>query len=117
MKNQNNEADSDANVGAYGVITRHLRFDCLWALYERSKGNEIPSEYDDHPQKVMEHLGITYAHSTPQSVADQWWFWGCKNVPDELPKFLKPLDLDPMEQAAAGRNLTEAEAIKIRDAV
>lgn len=52
-----------------------------------------------HPQKVMEDLGITYKDATPQSIADQWWFWDCENVPAELPKYLTPLELDPKIQA------------------
>ena len=45
-----------------------------------------------HAQKVMQDLGITYKHATPQSISDAWWFWGCENVPEELPQFLKPLN-------------------------
>ncbi len=46
------------------------------------------AEIKKHPQVVMKDLGITYQHSTPQSVADQWWFWNCENLPDPLPPYL-----------------------------
>jgi hypothetical protein len=62
-----------------------------------------------HPQKRMKDLGITYVAATPQSVADQWWFWGCDNLPNPLPEYLKAADnldsiasdwLDPSELEA-----------------
>ena len=30
-------------------------------------------------------LGITYDKSVPQTIADQTWYFNCKNVPEELP--------------------------------
>ena len=59
----------------------------------------------------MQSLGITYQHATPQSIADQWWFWNCQNVPETLPKFLSPLTIDPHK--CIGSGLSEAEANKI----
>ena len=41
-----------------------------------------------HPQEVMKKLGITYTVAVPQSIVDMWRFWGCENVPENLPKFL-----------------------------
>ena len=41
-----------------------------------------------HPQDVMKKLGITYTVAVPQSIADMWQFWGCENVPENLPEFL-----------------------------
>lgn len=64
-----------------------------------------------HPQKVMRELGITYQHSTPQSIGDQWWFWNCQGVPDELPKYLTDLVLDPMECIGYGLSKEDAEKI------
>ncbi len=66
-----------------------------------------------HPQQVMEDLGITYQEATPQSIADQWWFWNCKNVPDKLPEYLSDLNLDPME--CIGFGLSKELAAEIRD--
>lgn len=83
----------------------HLKFDCLWALY-----NDIEQ---DHPQKVMCELGIKYQYSTPQSIADQWWFWNCENVPDKLPPFLRILDIkDPLEYVGFGLSKEEAESLR-----
>lgn len=64
---------------------------------------------DRHPQVVMKELGITYTHSTPQSLADQWWFWNCENVPESLPKFLTELTIDPHK--ANGVDKAEADEI------
>ncbi len=66
-----------------------------------------------HAQIVMRELGVTYQHSTPQSMGDQWWFWNCENVPDKLPKYLSQLDIDPVECIGFGLRLEDAE--KIRD--
>lgn len=40
-------------------------------------------------QIVMEELGITYETAIPQSLAEQWVFINCKNVPKKLPSYLK----------------------------
>lgn len=66
-----------------------------------------------HAQEIMKELRITYQHATPQSMGDQWWFWNCENVPDELPEYLSELELNPMEQI--GRGLSKKDAEKIRD--
>lgn len=57
----------------------------------------------------MKQLGITYQHATPQSMGDQWWFWNCENIPEELPEHIEELTsckdnkpLDPMEQIGWG---------------
>lgn len=83
----------------------HLSFDCLWAHYNGIK--------QGNPQQVMRELGITYQHSTPQSISNQWWFWNCENIPDDLPPFLKKMDNDPIE--CIGYGLSREEAEKIRD--
>lgn len=78
----------------------HLRIDCYMG-------------YNEHPQATMKRLGITYQHSTPQSMGDQWWFWNCENVPEPLPEHFSILDLDPMKQIGWG--LSQEDAEKIRD--
>ena len=47
-----------------------------------------------HAQAVMKSLGIKYKDSTPQSIADQYWFWECENVPEELPGYITKLDFN-----------------------
>jgi hypothetical protein len=64
-----------------------------------------------HPQEVMKRLGITYEIATPQSLVDRWWFWGCRNVPDELPDWLTVLPLSPRE--AVGHGLSMADALRL----
>ena len=46
----------------------------------------------EHPQKVMKELEITYQHATPQIIRDQWWFWNCENIPEQLPPYLEVYD-------------------------
>jgi len=84
-------------------MSKHLRFDLTYFVY-----NGIQSK---HPQKMMEELGITYQHATPQSIGDQWWFWNCENIPKELPPFLKLLDLNPFEMIGFGLSTEDAEKI------
>ena len=45
-----------------------------------------------HPREVMKKLGITYTVAVQQSIADMWQFWGCENVPENLPEFLNVAD-------------------------
>lgn len=78
----------------------HLRLNCHYG-------------YNEHPQATMKRLGITYQHSTPQSMGDQWWFWNCENVPDPLPIHFSILSLDPME--LIGWGLSQEDAEKIMD--
>lgn len=61
----------------------------------------------------MKRLGITYQHATPQSMGDQWWFWNCDNIPEEIPDHIEELNLDPMD--CIGFGLSKEEAEKIRD--
>jgi len=65
-----------------------------------------------HPQLVIKDLGITYQHATPQSIGDQWWYWNCENIPEELPKYFTVLDLDPMECIGWGLSKELAEMIR-----
>lgn len=65
---------------------RHLRFSYPAA---RAAGE------DRHAQEVMRELGITYQDLTPQSIADQFWFWYCDNVPEVLPPYLVDLRANP----------------------
>jgi len=83
----------------------HLKFDILWFPY-----NEVAMS---HPQKVVKELGITYQHSTPQSMGDCWWFWNCEVTPEPLPPYLSEIKLDPME--CIGYGLSQEDAEKIRD--
>lgn len=52
---------------------------------------EVYGSPNDHPQKVMKKLGITYQYAVPQSIADQWWFFNCENLPEKLPEYLYEL--------------------------
>jgi len=84
-------------------ITTHLRYCTMTACINCGENR--------HPQLVMKELGIIYQHETPQSIADQWWFWNCQNVPDELPKYLSPLNIDPHKQIGNGLSKEDADKI------
>ena len=66
---------------------------------------------EEHPQIFMKKLGISYKHSTPQSIADQWWFWCCKNVPNNLPNNISVLEANPFECIGFGLSKEDAEKI------
>ena len=83
----------------------HLRLDYMSLCYT------YPNDFR-HAQTIMKELGITYQNSTPQTICDQWWFWNCENVPDSLPNYIEPLNLDPME--CIGWGLSEEDAVKIK---
>ena len=85
----------------------HLRFDYMTA--------QIDCNENRHAQKVMRDLGITYQDSTPQSLGEQFWFWNCENVPEQLPAFITELEVDPMK--CIGYGLSKEGAEKIRDYV
>ncbi|MFA5423366.1 MAG: hypothetical protein WC374_05865 [Phycisphaerae bacterium] len=46
-----------------------------------------------HAQTIFRELGINYELAMPQSIADQFWFFNCTNIPEPLPIFLKVLDV------------------------
>lgn len=78
-----------------------LRF-CMWSAHEAGEAG--------HPQEVMKRLGITYQHATPQSIADQWWFWLC-TIPKgmELPKYLTKLNIAPGDAVGFGLSQKTAD--------
>lgn len=80
----------------------HLRY----SLQSASESGE-----NRHPRQVMRELGIDYQHSTPQSIADQWCFWNCENVPSPLPKYLTALDIKPVDTIGFG--LSQEDAAKL----
>jgi len=86
-------------------MSKHLIYDLMEAC---SGVNELR-----HAIVVMKELGITYQHRTPQTMGECWWFWNCENLPEKLPSYLTPLDLDPME--CIGYGLSQEDAEKIRD--
>lgn len=115
LENSNNIEESN---GAKKM--KHLRYSMRGAFDHSNAGHPhepstcvVQIQSCRHPQLAMKELGITYQHSTPQSICDQWWFWNCENIPDEIPDFITDLNLDPMEQIGWG--LSKESAEKIRD--
>jgi len=50
-----------------------------------------------HPETIMERLGINWEVSMPKYIWDEWWFWNCTNIPDDLPDYITKLNLDPKD--------------------
>lgn len=65
-----------------------------------------------HPQTVMKEMGITYKISTPQSIADSWWFWNCENIPQNIPNFIKELKAKPEDCIGYGLSKEDVELLK-----
>jgi len=80
----------------------HLRYDCYGACLDGECR---------HPQAVMRELGLSYQHATPQSIADQWWFWNVEGDTENLPSFLSEMDNDPMSCVGYGLSEEDAKAI------
>jgi hypothetical protein len=55
-------------------------------------------ESNKHAQKYMADAGITYSLCVPQSIADCWWFFDCKNVPKILPEALSVMKDIPLSE-------------------
>ena len=85
---------------------KHLRF-CAYGAEEAG--------IHKHPQLAMQDLGITFVMATPQSMAGQWWFWGCSGNIDQLPGYLTPLGLEP--HACVGWGLSTHDVQIIEEAV
>jgi len=68
------------------MTTQHI---CLrMCLNQLSYPPPLGCGINKHAQEVMRDLGISYRKAIPQSIADQWWFMGCSNIPDRLPSYL-----------------------------
>lgn len=46
----------------------------------------------DHPQRVMQQLGIRYQKAEAFSIADAWVFYQCEGAPNPLPEFLREIE-------------------------
>lgn len=103
MSKEKNLEDKDKALHVGGVRRSHLRF-CMYTATSCDEKN--------HPQEVMKRLGITYQQATPQSISDQWWFWNCENIPEELPEYLEAKDWNPMEMIGWGLSKEDAEVIR-----
>ena len=66
---------------------------------------------DKHAQTIMKDLKISYQYCTPQPMGDQFWFWNCKNIPDILPYYMKPLEVNPLDYVGFGLSKKRAEDI------
>lgn len=41
-----------------------------------------------HAQQAFKDLGIEYEFAVPQTMGDCWWFFNCKNIPENLPSHI-----------------------------
>ena len=44
-----------------------------------------------HAMSVMNQLGIRYSRAIAQPMGEQYWFIGCRNVPDVLPEYISTI--------------------------
>lgn len=86
-------------------MSKHLCYNAYVASYESTPGGSIADQ--------IKSLGISYQHVTPQPMADSVWFWNCENVPEDLPKYISRIKLDPMK--CIGWGLSEEDAKKIKN--
>ncbi len=47
-----------------------------------------------HAQTVMSDLGISYERAVPQSMTDCWVFYGCSNIPEDLPSYVRVVEVE-----------------------
>lgn len=82
---------------------RDLRFS-LYGAYDAGEAR--------HAQAVIKELGISYVFAIPQSIADQWWFLGCNNVPEALPAFITDMEIaEPHELVGYGMSIEMANEL------
>lgn len=80
-----------------------LRYDYMTAGF-KLKDNR-------HASEVIQELGITYLHGVGQSISDSYEFWGCENVPDNLPESIKVMSWDPMKRIGWGLSGEKAKEL------
>ena len=85
------------------VKIRHLRYDLYGANLVGEKR---------HAQEVMKEFGITYQYASSHSIGEQWRFWNCENIPEELPNYIEIMDLDPMGCIGIAFDLETAKEIR-----
>lgn len=66
---------------------KHLKFDVRAYV-------EIFGINSKHPKKFMDDAGIIYSHAVPQTLGDQWWFFNCEKIPDNVEGCISILDID-----------------------
>jgi len=77
-----------------------------------------------HPQEDMKDRCISYSDATPQSISNEWWFWNCEVLPDDLPSYIEQLcyygtgrPMDPRDQVGFGLSTEMAKEIYERSLV
>ena len=46
-----------------------------------------------HPYNIIKDLGISFNSCEPCTIADCWFFYGCDDIPDEIPDFIEVEDV------------------------
>lgn len=82
-----------------------LQYDCMTA--------GLNFHINKNPCEVIKEIGITYKHCVPQSMFDSFEFWGCENVPANLPKYIKVVNWNPMKRIGNGLSKEKAEELFI----
>lgn len=65
----------------------------------------------EHPLRYVRRLGIEYSIAVPQSMADQWHLWNCKNVPEPLPAAFRVITLPPDKYVGGGLSREDADRL------
>jgi hypothetical protein len=79
----------------------------------RRKWNYWTKEKPYNDTITATELGITYGKSVPQTIADQTWYFNCKNVPEELPNGWSVLEGDLEQFIGYGLNWEDVKELKV----
>lgn len=67
----------------------------------------------EHVQAQLASLGVTYKLAVPQPIGDCWFFFGCKNIPNPMPKNFRILT-SPLE-SYIGHGLSARDVAMLRE--
>ena len=82
---------------------KHLRYNYMTA--------NLSCNEHRHAQVIMKELRIKYQFGTPQTAHDEYWFWNCENLPEELSKFISELGFGPEICIGYGLNSDDVKSI------
>ena len=73
--------------------------------------DDYAASYDDivkgNPITILKEEGVEYIHHYCNPMGG-WWFWGCKNIPENLNKYFFLREENPLEYIGWG--LSEEKA-------
>lgn len=63
---------------------------------------DMPQKEYRHAQTVMQELGITWVNQIPDSMSDDWKFYGCENIPGILPAYVTVHEMNKWDYERSG---------------